>query len=204
MSTATKTDNASLPEKLAIRRRVLDALGDEQLDVLDCCQGSGVLWANLRREYRVGRYTGLDVKPKPGRLKVDSERVVGRMSPSYNVIDIDTYGSPIWHWLNLLPKLTRRTAVFLTWGRRGGQTGAPKPLIRIIFGRETVHPKAPHTLIDKVVNRLGTPVALSAAFGYNVTYEFGPVRIARATGTEYIGAIIKPAPGGTPEQVDTP
>jgi len=121
----TKTDNHDPAAKLELRRwflREYHAVGP--LDVLDCCQGSGHLWGQLRQEFQVDRYWGLDTKPKQGRLKLDSMRVLAQPGWTQNVIDIDTYGSPWKHWLALLPNLTQPTTVFLTIGQLrigGGQ-----------------------------------------------------------------------------------
>lgn len=115
-----KVDNANLPAKLDLRRYFLRKYhADAPPDVLDCCQGSGVLWTNLRREFPVRSYWGLDQKPKPGRLQVDSARVVAQAGWSQNVVDVDTYGSPWKHWEGIVANLSRPTTVFLTIGHWG-------------------------------------------------------------------------------------
>jgi len=117
MTRGTKTDNAFLFSKLALRRHLLKrhhSGGD--IRVFDCCQGSGVIWKQLRKEFTVASYWGVDVKPKKGRLKIDSKRVVCQPGLNCNVIDIDTYGMPWDHWLGLLPNLVEPTTVFMTIG----------------------------------------------------------------------------------------
>ena len=58
----------------------------------------------------------MDVKPKAGRLKVDSVRILCQPGWPQNVVDIDTYGSPWRHWLAMLPRVSRPMSVFLTVG----------------------------------------------------------------------------------------
>lgn len=117
MAETTKTDNANLPAKLALRRHYLRKYHaqDERIRVFECCQGEGVIWKHLADEFPVDVW-GVDVKPKKGRLKIDSVRVLQQPGLNRDVIDIDTYGSPWQHWFALLPNITRPTTVFLTLG----------------------------------------------------------------------------------------
>ncbi|MEN3369967.1 MAG: hypothetical protein V7609_2110 [Verrucomicrobiota bacterium] len=104
-----KTDNHNPDAKLTLRRHFLNryhvpivAYGDTSIRVLDCCQASGRLWGVLRREFAGVEYWGVDVRPKKGRLKIDSVRILDQPGVTQNVIDIDTYGSPFKHWMALL------------------------------------------------------------------------------------------------------
>lgn len=122
MAKGVKTDNHNPAAKLALRRHFLGKYhGDGAASVLDCCQGGGLIWGVLRREFIVPNYWGIDLKPKKGRLKLDSVRVLQQPGWSQNIIDIDTYGSPWKHWLAMLPNIVRPTTVFLTLGQL--QTG---------------------------------------------------------------------------------
>lgn len=115
---ATKVDNANLAGKLALRRYFLQKYhADAPPVVLDCCQGSAVIWSTLRREFETSSYWGLDQKPKPGRLQVDSARVLALPGWRADVVDVDTYGSPWKHWLALVATLERPVTVFLTVGQ---------------------------------------------------------------------------------------
>jgi hypothetical protein len=115
MTESTKTDNASLSSKLLLRRHMLRRHhADGDIRVFDACQGEGVLWGRLRSEFSVGYYYGVDVKPKKGRLAIDSRRVICQPGLNCNVIDIDTYGLPWDHWVALLPTIVEPTTVFLT------------------------------------------------------------------------------------------
>jgi hypothetical protein len=111
---AKKTDNHNPEAKLKLRRYFLEKYhADGSARVFDCCQGGGVMWSTIRRTHPVASYWGVDVKPKKGRLKIDSIRVL-QQGVSQDVIDIDTYGSPWKHWLALLPKVNKPVTVFLT------------------------------------------------------------------------------------------
>jgi hypothetical protein len=127
MADPTKTDNHDPSAKLALRRYFLGRYhgAEDPPHVLDCCQGSGLIWSALRREFPLAGYWGLDQKPKPGRLKIDSRRVLAQPGWTQNVVDIDTYGMPWKHWLAMLPNVRRPTTVFLTLGQRTtGTVGA--------------------------------------------------------------------------------
>lgn len=118
MSQQTKTDNGNLQAKLALRRYFLDKYHQgEPIRVMDCCSGSGVMWGTLRRDYELESYWAIDLKPKKGRMKIDSSRVLAQHGWRENVIDIDTYGSPWTHWANLLETVDHEVSVFLTVGQ---------------------------------------------------------------------------------------
>ena len=113
-----KTDNSSLEAKLLLRRYFLDKYhAKKKPKVLDCCQGDQLLWTKLRKEYDLASYWGVDMKPKRGRLKIDSRRILALPGWKENVIDIDTYGSPWRHWMAMLPNVSQPITVFLTIGR---------------------------------------------------------------------------------------
>jgi hypothetical protein len=112
----TKTDNAFLESKLELRRWFLDEFKDKERRVFDACQGSMALWSILRKEYELTSYWGVDVKPKKGRVTVDSARVLALPGFRDNIVDVDTYGEPWKHWRALLPNIKQPTTVFLTVG----------------------------------------------------------------------------------------
>lgn len=116
---AKKTDNHNPKAKLDLRRHFLRKFhADAPPRVLDCCQGSGLLWRTLREEFEVASYWGLDLKPQKGRLKLDSVRVLAQPGWDQNVVDVDTYGSPWGHWEALLPNVRLPATVFLTIGTK--------------------------------------------------------------------------------------
>lgn len=115
---AKKTDNTNLSAKLDLRRYFLGKYhSDGEIRVMDCCQGDGVIWKQLRQEYDVASYWGLDVKKRKGRLAIDSVRVLQQSGWTENVVDIDTYGSPWKHWQALGETCHQDATVFLTLGR---------------------------------------------------------------------------------------
>lgn len=117
MAKSKKTDNHDPTAKLELRRYFLEKYHSaEPPHVLDCCQGSGLLWEQLRKEFPVASYWGLDVKRKKGRLKIDSVRVLQQAGWPQNIIDVDTYGSPWKHWRALLLNGQFPLTVFLTIG----------------------------------------------------------------------------------------
>lgn len=113
----SKTDNYNLSSKLALRRYFLSKYhGDGGARVIDCCAGSGKIWKTLRDEFELKRYLPIDLKAEKGRLKLDSVRLLGVSPLPYNVVDIDTYGSPWKHWSSMVPGVEEPTTVFLTIG----------------------------------------------------------------------------------------
>lgn len=117
-----KTDNHNLQAKLDLRRYFLKKYhAGSPPKVFDCCQGSGVIWGHLKREFELASYWGVDLKPKKGRLKIDSVRVLQQSGWDFDVIDVDTYGMPWKHWSALLTVIDHAVTVFLTIG--GGVGG---------------------------------------------------------------------------------
>lgn len=113
-----KTDNGDLRAKLELRRYFMRKYhSDGSARVFDCCQGSGLLWRVLRQEFPLANYWGVDLKAKPGRLKIDSARILAQPGWTEDVIDVDTYGAPWDHWGAILANLTHSATVFLTVGQ---------------------------------------------------------------------------------------
>ena len=116
---AEQTDNHNPQAKLTLRRYLVNKYhASGPSDVMDCCQGSGLLWGVLRKEFPIDSYWGMDLKPKPGRLKLDSSRVLDQSGWTQNIIDIDTYGAPWKHWQALLRNISQPTTVFMTIGQK--------------------------------------------------------------------------------------
>lgn len=112
------TDNKAMAPKLDLRRYFLRTYHAVPPRVFDACQGEGALWKVLRAEFPVVSYWGVDLKPKSGRLMIDSTRVLSAPGWAFDVIDVDTYGEPWSQWATLLrtghPRST--LTVFLTVG----------------------------------------------------------------------------------------
>jgi hypothetical protein len=60
----------------------------------------------------------LDIVPVEGTLTVDSKRYLNR-ELDYDVIDIDSYGSPFQHYNIALRNISKPTIFFLTYGSAG-------------------------------------------------------------------------------------
>jgi len=122
MTAPTKTDNHDPSAKLCLRHYFLRKYhADGLARVLDCCMGSGYLWRELRKTHKTDSYLGLDVKPKKGRLKIDSARYLEAGGWDHDCIDVDTYGQPWKHWAQILPRVSVPITVFLTIGKGAGE-----------------------------------------------------------------------------------
>jgi len=117
-SSGVKTDNASLPTKVAIRRWLLDRMQFRDAYVLDTCAGLGKVWDAMEDHVTIRQWTRCDVKPRrAGTLALPAIEAVKRFDLSlFNVIDIDPYGEPFEPYRVVLERLQRPTAVFLTHG----------------------------------------------------------------------------------------
>tara|TARA_B100001741_G_C16537833_1_gene592857 strand:+ start:609 stop:1181 length:573 start_codon:yes stop_codon:yes gene_type:complete len=181
-----KTDNDFLASKLALRRFMLDRFhADGDIRVFDCCQGDGVVWSELRKDFDLQKYWGVDVKKRRGRLKVDSKRVVAQPGLNCNVVDIDTYGMPWDHWLNLFPNITEPTTVFLTIGliTMGGGSALSKT-IRNFMQFPKDWPLSPVFTPEIVTQSVQRFLALTNDRGFKVVeaYESDKGRSARYIG----------------------
>ena len=95
---STKTDNhpARANAKVALRRRVLAAIGEDQARVFDAFAGSGSMHRAVWN--RAAEYTGCDVRRFGGTRRAfvaDNMRVLRAVDlAAFNVFDLDAYGSP--------------------------------------------------------------------------------------------------------------
>jgi hypothetical protein len=192
--TRTRTDNHNPAAKLRLRRHFLDKYHcGEFFSVFDCCRGSGFLWKTLAKTYEFS-YFGVDREPGKGLITVDSARLLEIADLDADVIDVDTYGSPWAHWLNLLPNVTRPVTVFLTYG-----------LVRIVGGnidRRTVEAlgmsfptlEAPPALVIKTSATIPLRmVALAWRHGLKVVEVAEAVNRGNA---RYFGVRLEPGTGG--------
>lgn len=109
-----RTDNKFMAEKIAVRMHFLRKFHNGDARVFDACQGAGLIWSEIRGQFAVKSYWGVDLKVRKGRVAMNSVEVLRRKIKD-NVIDVDTYGEPWEHWLAMLPNITQPTSVFLTW-----------------------------------------------------------------------------------------
>lgn len=150
--------------------------------------GSGLIWSELLRKWPVASYLGLDVKPKKGRLKIDSARYLEAGGWSHDVIDVDTYGSPWRHWLHILKNFQGTEAtVFLTIGLiKMGGGGSMQTEVKNILG---IPSKTPPGVIGSLHEK-------AVSYCLTACYEYGIVITeaveAESTGNaRYIGVRIR-------------
>jgi hypothetical protein len=119
-------DNQAPASKLAIRQWALEAAGFKRLRVLDLCSGEGHIWREMKeRGARVDEYVPVDRAPRQGgtiKGNIGEGMVEALNVPNFNVIDVDTYGSPWEIWSFIAKRITGRTAAFLTDGAAGSMT----------------------------------------------------------------------------------
>jgi hypothetical protein len=201
----TPQDNRNLDAKVGLRRHFLDRYhaGGGTISVLDCCEGEGKIWDELERWYPLWRW-GVDLKPAPGRLRVDSEVLLAGDVP-YDVVDVDTYGGPWSHYVALITHNCRPVTVFLTYGQVGICGGGVDPAV--YEGLGIVFPTVkPSQSLMTLINRLGGPIIVPRMIG--LAWEHG-LRVVEAAevadpGTSsyggnnivrYIGVRLEPAGG---------
>ncbi len=190
MGSETKTDNSHLEAKLKLRRYFLNKYhADGDVRVFDCCQGSGIIWEKLRGEYQVQTYWGVDLKPKKGRVVVDSARVL-QCGLTENVVDIDTYGSPWKHYFNFSKTIAKPVTVFLTWGivRIGGGNLCKETMKANGWSKFTL--KAPKALFVKLEQNTLSYLLSSGCKNGNMIIE--AKRMAVEGNAIYIGLRILP------------
>lgn len=114
----TKTDNASLASKVALRRWLLGEMGITRVRVLDACAGAGRIWTAMAEHVEIERWIRCDIKPRqPGTLRLSAAEAMNVMTlDHFNVIDIDPYGEPWDAYHVALRRLRSPMAVFLTRG----------------------------------------------------------------------------------------
>jgi hypothetical protein len=190
MAAGKQTDNRFLATKLLLRRHFLDKYHKPRpFTVFDACCGEQVIWKTLRKEYAGVEYFGADrVKTK---LKVDSARLCEDPAfAAYDVIDIDTYGSPWKHFFNLLPNIKKPTTLFLTSGSSGAFNNMSNVVIRAMGLSEL--PSIPVSLLSNVNTKYATDYCLAQAEAHGLRYleikEALPRQNARYFGVRLVPA----------------
>jgi len=183
-----KTDNHNPDVKLKLRKYFLEKYhADGSAKVFDCCQGGGVMWMTIQQTHAVESYWGVDVKPKKGRVKIDSVRVLQQAGLKQDVIDIDTYGSPWKHWFAMMPNIVRPTTVFLTIGSCKVGGSALSTEARAVLGIGNL--QIPNGIGFKV-NELAVDPCLSAGERYATLHEV--VEAISDGNARYIGVHLRP------------
>jgi hypothetical protein len=188
MARGTKTDNHNPAGKLALRRYFLERYHrDGSATVFDCCQGGGIMWKELRKNIKVASYWGVDLKPKKGRLSIDSVRIL-EQGISQNVIDVDSYGSPWKHWRKILPRLQGPTTVFLTIGSTMHR-GATDDAVLEILGCKFENRSIPTSFYGRL-DDIGINAALCWGESYATLHEV--VEAISDGNARYIGVHLRP------------
>ncbi len=163
-----KTDNHNSAAKLTLRRHFLRTWHAETPpSVLDAFAGYSVLWTQLRTEFPVASYTGLELRKIPGRLRMDSLAYLRRRDWSHDVLDLDAYGSPWKHLLAALPHLAATgtaCSIFLTIGNAG--LGSQDPDLIKAAGIAFAVPKGLHKGMADYFTSIG--LALPLRFGFQI------------------------------------
>lgn len=194
-----KTDNHNPKAKLDLRRYFLKKYhANDPPRVLDCCQGGGLLWDQLRREFSVASYWGLDVKPKKGRLKLESSRVLAQPGWSQNVIDVDAYGAPWKHWEGILENSSGPITVFLTIGSIMFKGSVDKHSFKAM-GLERLAEKLPKSFSHKL-SEIAVSYSLARSFVFGkITTE--AVEATNKGNARYVGIRLEPAKTAGPESL---
>lgn len=199
MPSRSKTDNHDAGAKLALRRRFLETYhAGARFGVFDCCQGSGLLWKILRRDFPCD-YWGVDLKKAPGRLQVDSTRVLELQGQVADVIDVDAYGSPWGHYTALLPNVVRPATVFLTEGsvRMNGVAQASNDVLEAagLASFPTLRP--PRPLAARAVAEDGCLRMIAAAWGRGLRVVEVVEALNPGGNARYFGVRLEPASWGS-------
>lgn len=193
-----KTDNRSLPLKVKLRRWVLDQAQFPALQVWDLCAGEGHVWREMRKHFQVSWYTPCDIKPRmAGTVKSDlTPRCLDAFKlDTFNTVDIDPYGSPWGAFLHLVPKVTQRTAFFLTSGYGGGPggTSVPKAMLRVMGVPDDWFPGQPRTWLipncGETLVRFAVPYCLDVAAQHCTVECCGRIDL---TNVSYYGLLLAP------------
>jgi hypothetical protein len=155
-----------------------------------------VIWSKLRREFKLASYWGVDLKPKKGRLKIDSVRVLDQPGWTANVIDVDVYGSPWAHWEAILRHGQAAASVFLTIGQHRAMC-ASSPLSKAALASLGLAPIAsslPKGLHAKLAN-LSVSYCLGRAAELGWTMSEAREAICQGN-ARYIGVRLVKSKGG--------
>jgi hypothetical protein len=191
MSNTTKTDNGHLKHKLELRRYFLQKYHSATPPrVFDCCQGNKVIWSQLQSEFATATYWGVDLKPKSGRLKIDSARVLRQPGWDFDLIDCDTYGAPWKHYRAICENLRHPASVLLTIGTTLF-SGSVNNSALDALGLHTLCSQLP-TSFRRLLSPISTRYALTAVHNPS-TLRLVEVVEAITDGTaRYIGVRLEP------------
>ena len=188
MTQSKKTDNHDPRAKLNLRRYFLHKYHSQgTANVVDCCMGSGFIWRELRKEWRISSYVGLDVKRKKGRLRIDSARYLAAGGWTHDVVDIDTYGSPWKHWVEVLRNMPASCTVFLTIGREMKGINILDNIAIRALGLEGM--SVPKTIIA-ILSDISISYCLAMCYDYGIIPEES-VEAESTSNARYVGVRLR-------------
>jgi hypothetical protein len=184
-----KTDNGDLSAKINLRKYFLDKYHQGKFSVFECCQGEQKIWGKLKKLYLCDVW-GVDLKPKKGRLKLDSERYLAKSGWQEDVIDIDTYGSPWDHFFAMLPNVSKPVTCFLTIGNTGLTKLSPNShgAKHIKFPSNT-----PPSLVGKVMSENDVSLLLPRCYDYAIIVAEALRCRSSSSNAVYIGLRLQPS-----------
>ena len=93
-----QTDNSYLHEKIKLRRDSLAIIDKDEISVLECFSGDGIIWSNVKKQTSKNiKILRIDKKTdKRGVLLVgDNVKFLKNIDVSvFDIVDLDAYGSP--------------------------------------------------------------------------------------------------------------
>jgi hypothetical protein len=187
-----KVDNDNFGAKLTLRRHFLRRYhvtpDGQPTRVFDACQATGQLWKALRGEFGV-QYFGVDLTPQKGRLKIDSTRVLATPGWSFDVVDVDTYGSPWAQWEQVLRHGRAPVTVFLTIGSTMFSGSTDNVALRALGLGPVLHLIPPS--LRRRFDELGVQycLALCHRYGWRVVEA---LEAPRGRSARYLGVHLRP------------
>lgn len=114
---ATRVNNSNLILKIKIRKNAIKDL--DEVKVLDCYHGDGVLWGHIDKNQKIKNILGIEKKKSRSKYKViqgDNLKVIDTIDVNeFNVIDFDAYTNPIDLMNKIFPRLTHDTVIIYTF-----------------------------------------------------------------------------------------
>lgn len=137
-------DNSRFDGKIKLRQ---DAIRDlEKVNVLDCFGGENRIWNSIPHD----RYYGIEkIEGKGTNLCADNVRVLESIDLSgFNVIDMDSYGTPIDQMLAMFQNETLQKGTIVFYTCITGPISGPNRQIVEMFNMEKMMGKA-RTLVNR-------------------------------------------------------
>ena len=116
-----KSTDKTFEARLHLREAAIDRwLPGQELRVLDLGAGEGLLWTELKKLYKVGKYVAVDKSPKMT-ATIGSRVDIGFLSSiglsGYNFVDIECESDTLEIWLTVAMFITVPTIVTLSINR---------------------------------------------------------------------------------------